>query len=221
MGKADALQGLPFFEKLSDVQRQWLEQDTYQKHYDRGAMLHDNHSECLGMVIVASGRLRTVMQSIDGREVTLYSLEPGDVDPLTASCVISQLTFDTSLVADASSTVFVIPSRTLKRLEQENIYVHSYVYELTAARFSDAMWALQQVLFLTAEQRVANGLLDEYARTDDPHIHLTQEQIAKNISSAREVVSRSLKRMEQDGVIKISRGCIELLDYSALNALAG
>ena len=77
------------------------------------------------------------------------------------------------------------------------------------------------MLFLTAEQRVANGLLDEYARTNDPHIHLTQEQIAKNISSAREVVSRSLKRMEQDGVIKMNRGCIQLLDYSALNALAG
>jgi CRP/FNR family transcriptional regulator len=221
MSKIEALQRLPFLGHLSTDERRQLEQDTFERHYERGAMLLDNHSECLGMVIVASGRLRTVMQSIDGREVTLYSLEPGDVDPLTASCVITQLTFDTSLVADASSTVFVIPSRTLKRLEQQNIYVHSYVYELTAARFSDAMWALQQVLFLTAEQRVANGLLDEYARTNDPHIHLTQEQIAKNISSAREVVSRSLKRMEQDGVIKMNRGCIQLLDYSALNALAG
>lgn len=81
------------------------------------------------------------------------------------------------------------------------------------------MWAMQQILFLRMDQRIATGLLDEFARTGDSHISLTQDKLARQISSSREVVTRMLKKMEKEGLLKVGRGCIELLDVDGLDNL--
>lgn len=216
-----ALNALPFYQHLSDSERAETEQRAQTKSFREGDVLHDHHAECLGMVTVLRGRTRVTMQSDDGREITIYSMEPGDTDILSASCVINQITFDSMMVADTDCEVLIIPAAVVSRLEKENIYLHSYIYELTAQRFSDAMWTMQQILFLRMDQRVASGLLDEYARTDDVHIHLTQEKLARQISSSREVVTRVLKRMEKDRLLEVNRGCIELLDTDGLEKLLG
>lgn len=210
------LKSLPFFPDLSEDQQKELENQARIKTYREGDILHDHHAECLGMVTMISGRTRVTMQSDDGREITIYSMEPGDTDILSAACVINQITFDTMMVADEDCQVLVLPAAVVSRLEKQNIYLHSYIYDLTAQRFSDAMWAMQQILFLKMDQRVASGLLDEYARTDDVHIHLTQEKLARQISSSREVVTRILKKMEKDKLLEVNRGCIELLDLDGL-----
>lgn len=213
------LQGLPFFAHLSAEQREQLLRGSRLQHFSAGDILHDHHADCLGMVTVITGSLRVCMASREGREITIYRLESGDTDILSASCVINQLTFDSMMEAETDAVVLVIPAALVSRLQKENIYLHSFIYELTAARFSDAMWTMQQILFLRMDQRVASALLDEYARTDDVHIRLTQEKLARRISSAREVVTRVLRRMERDHLLQIGRGCIELTDIDGLEKL--
>ena len=216
-----SLRRLPFYDELDARERALLLGTSYLKDYARGEVLHDHRSECLGMVVLLEGRLRTVMQSPEGREVTIYQLDPGDVDVLSASCVINQITFDTMLVAEEDSRVLVVPAQTISEVHEENVHVENYILELTAQRFSDAMWTMQNILFLKADQRVATGLLDEYARTGDARLHLTQQELARSISSAREVVTRVLKRFEREGIVRVSRGLIELLDVKALYRLIG
>lgn len=213
------MERLPFYQHLTEMEKNEIETQSLFQTYREEDILHDHHAGCLGMVTVISGRTRVTMQSDDGREITIYSMEPGDTDILTASCVIDQITFDSMMVADEETRVLVTPAALVSRIEKQNIYLHSYIYELTAKRFSDAMWAMQQILFLRMDQRTASGLLDEYARTDDVHIHLTQEKLARQISSSREVVTRILKRMEKDNLLKVNRGCIELLDVDGLEKL--
>ncbi len=215
------LSELPFYDKLSKDDIEMLENTTKIQTYEKNSILHDHHSECLGFVKLLSGHLRVTMQSEDGREITIYTMEPGDVDVLSASCVINQLTFDSMMIADKDSEVMVIPAMCLSVLQNENIYVKSYLYEISAQRFSDAMWTMQQILFMKADQRVASGLLDEYARTDDTRLRLTQEELAKNINSAREVVARMLKKMEREKLIKLGRGTIELLDPDGIEEILG
>lgn len=159
------------------------------------------------------------IQSMKGKEVTLYHLEEGDIDILSASCVINQLTFDPLMVADTDVTVMVVPATVMSILNKDNIYVHSFIYETTARRFSDAMWTMQEILFLKTDQRVASFLLNEAASHDNLHLNITQEHIAKSISSAREVVSRVLKRMVKDGLITMNRKCIEIIDEEGLEDL--
>ncbi|MCR5102001.1 MAG: Crp/Fnr family transcriptional regulator [Butyrivibrio sp.] len=222
MTEPDSLQllkNLPFYDKLTkDEQNEILVSSGF-VHYKKGEILHNHHSECLGLIVLYDGRIRVTVQSDEGREITLYFLDKGDIDVLSAACVINQLTFDTEMIADTDSYVYIIPASLLSRLHTQNIYLHSFIYELTANRFSDVMWSMQQILFLKMDQRIANGLLDEYARTDSLKLTITQEELARNISSAREVVARILKRMEQDKLIKLGRGFIEITDIDRLESL--
>jgi CRP/FNR family transcriptional regulator len=213
------LERLPFWKNLTKEEQDEIFLNSGFVKYHKGEILHNKNSACLGLVILDEGRVRVTMQSEAGREITLYFLEKGEVDVLSAACVINQLTFDTQMVADEESSVYIIPATLVSRLHTQNIHLHSYIYELTANRFSDVMWTMQQILFLKMDQRIANGLLDEYARTDNLKLFLTQEELARNISSAREVVARILKRLEQDGIIKLGRGYIEIADIDLLEKL--
>ncbi len=213
------LEGLPFFEKLSDDERQTVAANCQLIGYDKDAVLHSQSGECLGMVVVISGRLRVSMQSREGKEVTLYFLEEGDVDVLSASCVINQLTFDTQMVADTAARVMILPASALSKIHETNIYLQNFVYEVSLNRFSDVMWTMQEILFLKVDQRIAGRLLDEYARTDSTTVRITQETLARDISSAREVVTRVLKNMEKEGLLSLGRGVIELADPEGLQGM--
>ena len=96
-----------------------------------------------------------------------------------------------------------------------------YGYEMSARRLSEMLWKMQQVLFLSADRRLAIFLLEESEKMETDEIHLTHEQIARFMGTAREVVSRLVKYFNQEGWVKPSRGCIRLLDKEALRQLAG
>ena len=104
----------------------------------------------------------------------------------------------------------LIPARVLVSLTRDNIYVENYVYKEAAKRFSDVVEALQQMMFLSLTQRIAAFLLDESAKTHSPVIVMTQEDLAKQIGSAREAVSRILKQMVKKGYVSLSRGEVKI-----------
>ena len=121
--------------------------------------------------------------------------------------------------AEEDSDVVQLPSGALGALMRENPQVESYVYKAAAERFSDVMSAVERLLFSTLEQRVAAYLLDEAARLGAEEIHVTQEQLARHIGSAREAVTRTLKQMAREGLLEVFRGGIRILDRKALYAL--
>ncbi|MCC2728076.1 helix-turn-helix domain-containing protein, partial [Blautia sp. MSK22_86] len=86
----------------------------------------------------------------------------------------------------------------------QNIYVENYIYRETTEHFSEVMWAMGQLLFTRLDQRLAGYLEDERIRTGSPVLSTTHEQIARNLGSAREVVSRTLKSFEKDGIVALS-----------------
>ena len=135
---------------------------------------------------------------------------------LSASCVISQITFDTQMTAQRDTEVLIIPANIVAMLKEQNLAVRCCLYELATARFSDVMWAMQQILFAKFDKRLAGFLLDEYDKTGRPEIRMTHEQIAVQISSAREVVARMLKRFASDGFVEMKRGSIRLKDIDGL-----
>lgn len=215
------LEELPFYEKLTREQQERLLQTVNRKDYSQGSILHDHSSECLGMVILLRGKLRAYMVSEDGREITLYRMEEGDVDVLTASCVINQLTFETQMVADTEAQILVLPAVVIAAMKEEVPVLDKFIYEMAAERFSDVMWTMQQILFKRIDERIAGFLYEEYGKNGrDPVLHVTQEEIAKNINSAREVVARMLKRFQEEGVLSVHRGRITLKDMGYIQNLA-
>lgn len=215
----DYLSQLPFYEHLTNQQKEQMESVSYVAQFKKGQIIHDQGSDCLGMIMLLEGELRTFMISEEGREITLYRLEHEDVDILSAACVVNQITFDTQMVAVKDCSLLVIPAIHMSHWKEENIYIRSYVYELATDRFSDVMWMIQQTLFLRVDQRIAIYLLDEVNKNHSLEVKTTQEEIALEINSAREVVARMIKTMVKEGWVKTKRGSFTILDKKALQKI--
>ncbi len=205
---------------LSDEERQGMLANTTLIRYAKGICIHNGDNDCKGMLIVKKGILRTYMLSENGKEITLFRQNEGDICILSASCVLSSITFDVHIDAEEDSEVLLVGSSHFQALVERNIYAECFTYKLIGDRFSDVMWTMQQILFMSMDKRLAVFLWDELSRTNGDTVHLTHEQIARDIGSAREVVSRMLKYFSSEGAVELSRGGIKVLDKKKLRKLA-
>lgn len=210
---------LDFWDKLSESEINLLESNIVNVSYNKGFNLHSTDSECLGVLLIKNGGLRVYILSEDGREITLYRLSPGDVCVLSASCIINSITFDVHIDAESDTDAYLINIGAFSKLSNQNVYVENFAYKNTNERFSDVMWAMEQILFMSFDKRLAIFLLDEITKTNSNELHFTQEQIAKYIGSAREVVSRMLKVFQTNGILEQSRGSINIIDKEKLREL--
>ncbi len=209
----------PFWNQISPAEREYLLRHSSAVNYNKDAKIH-NSKECSGVILVRTGCIRLYMMSDSGRDITLYRLYEGDICMLTASCVLQAITFDVFANAEEDSQCFVISGPAFAKLSESNPYIKIFALETAVNRFSDVMWVMQQILFMSMDKRLAIFLTDEIARTGQDSISLTHEQIARYIGSAREVISRMLKYFSSEGIVELSRKGIKILDKNRLRALA-
>lgn len=213
------LEKLPFWSALTEREKELLQESAFTRRYEKGTLIHSCTQECLGLLLILSGELRTYLLSDEGREITLFRLYSDDVCVLSASCVISQISFETQMIAQQDTEALIIPAGRIAFLKEKNLAVRCFLYELATQRFSDVMWAMQQILFKGLDRRLADFLLTESERTGSRTIRMTHEQIAQNISSAREAVARMLKQFSEEGFVELKRGAITLRDTESLKKL--
>lgn len=206
----------PFWSKLDKNEQEQLCRNSQLVRYNKGQNVHGGNI-CTGMIIVRSGCLRAYMLSEEGREITLYRLRPGEICMLSASCVLQTITFDVFVDAEEDSQCYLINGPAFKALSESNLLVKTYALETAVGRFSDVMWIMQEILFMSMDKRVAKFLLEESGEGDV--IRLTHEQIAKYMGTAREVISRMVKYFVAEGVISSSRGQIKITDKKKLQSL--
>lgn len=209
-------QQLPFWDNLTEAQRELIISRSWFVSFETGEAVHSGEVDCLGVLVVLSGLLRSYLLSEDGKEATIYRLKQGDVCLLTASCILDAVTFQVQIDCEEKSRAILIPTDVFSSISDENIYVESYSYKTITERFSDVISAVERILFMSLEQRLSAFLLDEMSRSGSDEILLTHEQIARLIGSAREAVSRILKQMSRSGLIALRRGGVIILDKSAL-----
>ena len=212
-------ENFPFWEKISYADREYICRNSHMLTYPKGRNIH-NGEECSGVIFVCSGSLRLYMMSDEGKEVTLYRLHRGDLCMLSASCVLDAITFDVFVDAEEDSQCCVISGPAFAAASQRNPDIRIFALETAVSRFSDVMWVMQQVLFMSMDKRLAIFLSDESARTGSDTIALTHGQIARYMGSAREVVSRMLKYFAGEGIVEVSRGGVTILDKKRLRDLA-
>ena len=213
------LNKLPFWTSLTEQEKEILRKSAVIRRYEKGSFIHSSDRDCLGMLFTISGEIRTYILSDEGREITLFRLYPNDLCVLSASCVISQISFDTQMTARQDTEVLIIPPNITALLKEQNISARCFLYEQATERFSEVMWAMQQILFKGLDQRLAAFLVEECERTNSNTVRMTHEQIARNISSAREAVARMLKQFTQDGLVELKRGEIIIKDTDGLKRL--
>lgn len=211
----------PVWNRLSEPERKRMIQSAQFKTYKKGEQIHNGSNDCIGVLIVLSGELNASMLAENGRSISLFRIFEGETCVLSASCALVSITFDIFIDAQTDVTMLIVPSDVLKKLMEENPWVEAFTYKTSTERFSDVMWVFYQVLFVSFDKRLAKYLLEE---ADDKNgqrvLRRTHEQIAKDLGSAREVVSRMLKYFEQEGLVTLSRGSITLADEAGLSDLA-
>lgn len=211
---------LTFWKGLDGADIRLIASTGSQSGYGQGEIILNN-DDCNGFVIVKSGQLRAFLESEDGKELTLYRLLPGDACILTASCVLKNITFEVTLEAEKPSEIYFIPALTWKKLTEKNVAVKEFSMELVSGRFSEVMWVMEQMVSKNMGQRIAAFLLEQSVLENSQTLAVTHDIVAKNIGTAREVVSRTLKYFENDGILKLSRGRIHLSDIKRLREISG
>ena len=207
---------LPFWDKLREPEKQLIFDHTILNNYDDGQNIHGGYEDCTGVIAVKKGRLRVYLLSEEGKEVTLFRLLDHDVCLLSASCIMKNISFDIYVDAEGPVELYVLNSAIYDRIAKENPSVGSFMTELISMRFSEAMWVMEQILFMKLDKRLAMFLLEQASLEDGDTITLTHEQIAGHMGTAREVISRMLKYFSNEGILSVSRKGITILDRKRL-----
>ena len=209
----------PIWEKLTDLQRQRIADVVEFRKVKKGTRIHDSSADCLGLVVMRSGQLRAYILSEDGREITISRLFDYDVSLLSASCVMPDMQLNVMIEAEKDSELWSIPACLFKNLVDESLAVSNYARNLLSSNYSELMWLMEQIMWKSFDKRLAAFLLEESRLEESPVLKITHEKIAAHMGTAREVVTRMLRYFQSEGMVKLTRGCIELADGDKLEAL--
>lgn len=182
-----------------------------------GAQIAFENEACARLPFVLSGGLRVYKAAPDGRSITLYDIDPGETCVLTMSCILGGEPFPAGAEALGETRVLVVSSEDWLRWVESSPSLRRYSHQIAARRLSAVIETLSEVAFHRVNQRVARLIV---RRSTDSGMQATHQQIADELGTAREVVSRILKEFERNGWIRMSRHEIVLLDKSALVKLA-
>ena len=211
---------LPIWDKLTAEQQQRIADLVEFRKVKKGTHIHDSSAECLGLVMVRSGQLRAYILSEDGREITISRLFEYDVSLLSASCVMPDMQFNVMIEAEKDTEFWSVPACLFKNLVDESLAISNYSRNLLSTNLSELMWLMEQIMWRSFDKRLAAFLLEESAIEDTNDLKITHEKIASHMGTAREVVTRMLRYFQSEGMVKLTRGAIEITDRKRLEALS-
>ena len=212
-------QYFPIWNKLTREQQQRLSDVTELQQIKRGTVIHDGSPECKGMVLVKSGQLRAYLLSDEGREITICRFFEMDICLFSASCVMPNMMFDVFIEAEKDTEIFVIPACLYQNLMDESLPLSTYSRDLITNHFSEVMWLMEQIMWRSFDKRLAGFLVEESRIEETDSLKITHEKIAAHMGTAREVVTRMLRWFQSEGMVKLTRGTVELTDTQKLEAL--
>ncbi len=214
--KTTAIQGLPFYEYLTDEQKKIVFDNSEIKVYKKGEEITGLINHCIGPFLILEGEVRAIIDDENCREITLFELRANEIGLLSAACVLEHITFDAKFVVEKDSVLLTVKSCAVKKIMEANAEVRCVIFETLTDRFSLCMTTLHGLLFTRYERRMAAFLVERYVYTGETEFKITQEEVAKMTSSAREVAGKTIRQFAKDGIIEYGRGKIKILDIQKL-----
>ncbi|QWT44888.1 Crp/Fnr family transcriptional regulator [Azospira inquinata] len=186
-------------------------------HLPAGAQIFAERQPCQGFPLLLEGTIKVVKTAPSGREMLLYRVEPGESCIITSSCLLGHAPYTARGVAEAPLTLLLLPAPLFDRLVAEYAPFRDFVFHLFSARLAELMELVEEVAFQRLDQRLARLLLAKGADT----LIATHQQLAEELGSVREIVSRLLKGFAAQGLVALGREQIAIKDREGLKALAG
>lgn len=212
---ADALLALyPVLAKLPDGVVQRIRDTLQTMSIPSGTVVFDEHQPCRGFPFVLEGAIRVAKLSGSGRELPLYRVLAGESCIITSSCLLGHADYNARGVAEGMTTLALLPRPVFDEMLGQPAF-RDFVFALFSERMAELMQLVEEVAFRKLDQRLAALLLGK-GRV----VHATHQQLADELGSVREMVSRLLKGFSEQGLVKLGREQVELLDAAGLRKLA-
>ncbi|MBL8102007.1 MAG: Crp/Fnr family transcriptional regulator [Anaerolineales bacterium] len=213
---ARILQSLPILQQASAEFAQEFQRAAFFARIPAGrdVFLEGDHVEAIALLI--SGMVRVYKIGETGREITLYRFGNGSSCILTANAILNQKTFPAIATVERDAEAVMIPADIFRDWVRRHDLWREFVFDLLSQRLSTVMAIVDEVVFQRMDRRVASLLLNQ-AKKQNP-LRITHQEIAAELGSSREVISRLLEDFVSDGCIRSGRGTVEVLDFKLLES---
>jgi CRP/FNR family transcriptional regulator len=207
---------LPFLQRAEPQLARELQQSAFFARIPAGRDVFLEGDRVDAIALLISGVVRVYKIGETGREITLYRFGSGQSCILTANAILSQKTFPAVATVEKEAEAVMIPADTFRLWVSRYALWREFVFDMLSQRLSSVMAIVDEVAFRRMDARVASFLLDRSRRQNPTQI--THQEIAAELGSSREVISRLLEDFAERGLIRASRGQIEVLDEAGLKS---
>jgi CRP/FNR family transcriptional regulator len=213
--KQQLLTLFPAFRQMSDTTVEEVLRQSPLKHVPVGTVLFTPGTQCQMFPLVLSGVVRVSRVGPKGRELPLYRVRPGESCVLTTTCLLGNTSYNATGIVETDLSVIAMPSDVFNRLLNEEPAFRLFVFGLFKDRVSELMQLVEEVAFRKLDQRLANLLVS----MGNP-VRVTHQQLADELGSVREMISRVLRSFEERGWVSLGREQIDVRDVDSLKSLA-
>jgi len=219
--KREVLSKIPFFSQAPPDLQRALSAEATVVRLQAGAYFLREGDSCATFAIVATGRMRVFKLGETGHEITLYHVGPGEVCPLNVSCILSNRPVPAMARVEEDVEAITVPAAIFRRWIADYEPLRAFVFQMFSTRLGDIMSLVEEVAFRRMDQRLARRLEELFPRDGKSQgiVEITHAEIAADLGTAREVVSRLLKEFERLGAIRLSRGRITLRNVALLREM--
>ena len=187
----------------------------------KGQCIFKQGDDCTHLALMLGGAARIYTLADSGREITLYRIEAGQSCILTASCVQSNHPFPAFAVCESNIDAILIPANCLQKWLAESTAWRDFIFGLISQRMTSVICLVEEVAFNKLDQRIAKLLIQSMYKNTALIIHITHHEIALELGTSREVVSRILLSFQRAGLVNLTRGLIIINDFEAMRTRAG
>lgn len=206
----------PALANLPPARLDRLLQPSAQIRLPAGACVFSEHQPCAGFPLLLDGSIKVVKQASSGRELLLYRVTPGGSCIISSSCLLGHTDYNARGIAETPLTLLALPVGEFGRLLVEHAPFRDFVFHLFSERIGELMQLVEEVAFARLDQRLAKLILARQADT----LNITHQQLADELGSVREIVSRLLKGFAAQGLVSLGREQLTVIDRDGLNKLA-
>lgn len=210
------LHALPILQRASPQLLREFQAEAFYARIRAGKDIFVEGDRADAIALLISGVVRVYKIGETGREITLYRFGDGESCILTANAILSSKSFPAIATVEKDAEAIMVPADAFRDWVKRYDLWREFVFDLLSERLASVMMVLEEAVFQSMNRRVAAFLLDQ-SKTQRP-VQITHQEIAAELGSSREVISRILEDFSQSGLIETGRGKIEILDMKGLES---
>lgn len=215
MNKTSLMELYPILKALPPVLRAKVLKQAQTVTVPAGTLIFDERQPCRGFPFIIKGGIRVLKPAANGRELPLYRVLPGESCIITSSCLLGHADYNARGIAETDTTLMLLPRSLFDQLIEQPAF-RDFIFQLFSERIADLMQLIEEVAFRKLDQRLAGLLLGKGKR-----LHATHQQLADELGSVREIVTRLLNGFAGQGLVRLGREEIEILDSAGLRRISG